>query len=329
MKKFFKWSGRVIIVIILLMLCLVGYVKLLLPDVGDAGDLKLVYTPEMIERGAYLANSVSACMDCHSTRDWTQFSAPLKPGTLGMGGEKFDQALGFPGVFYSRNITPYGISRYTDGELFRVITTGVTKEGRAMFPVMPYHYYGKSDKEDIYAIIAYLRSLPSIESDVPESEADFPFSIILNTIPHKASFVERPKPSDSVAYGGYLVNMAGCIECHTKAENGQILAGVEFGGGREFMLPFGKVHTPNITPDETGIKAWTADAFVQRFKQYKDSSYKSPVMGPNDYNSFMPWTMYAGMTESDLRSIYKFLRTVKPIKNEVIRFTPKDQLASK
>ena len=54
-----------------------------------------------------------------------------------MGGDVFDQKFGFPGKYYAKNITPEGISRYTDGELFRVITTGVTKEGKALFPVMP------------------------------------------------------------------------------------------------------------------------------------------------------------------------------------------------
>src|SRR5690606_41947964 len=85
---------------------------------------------------------------CHSPRDWSRFSGPITPGTLGMGGDRFDQTVGMPGVFYARNITPAGIGRYTDGELFRVITSGVTKEGHAIFPLMPYPYYGKMDPED-------------------------------------------------------------------------------------------------------------------------------------------------------------------------------------
>src|SRR6202012_5065901 len=112
---------------------------------------------EKIERGRYLANYVTVCMDCHSTRDWSKFSGPLKEGTLGQGGELFNQKFGFPGTYYSRNITPEGISRYTDGELFRLITTGVTKEGKPMFPVMPYPYYGKMDPDDIMCVIAYIR----------------------------------------------------------------------------------------------------------------------------------------------------------------------------
>jgi hypothetical protein len=62
-------------------------------------------------------------MDCHSTRDWSKFSGPLVEGTLGQGGERFDQTVGMPGVVYSKNITPARIGDYTDGELFRLITT--------------------------------------------------------------------------------------------------------------------------------------------------------------------------------------------------------------
>jgi hypothetical protein len=126
----------------------VTYIKVVLPDVGEAAQLNVDVTDERIEHGRYLANAVAVCMDCHSTRDWSKFSGPIIPGTEGKGGERFDQIMGFPGVYFSKNITPAGIQRYSDGELYRLITMGVTKEGRAVFPVMPYPYYGKMDEED-------------------------------------------------------------------------------------------------------------------------------------------------------------------------------------
>jgi len=45
--------------------------------------------------------------------------------------------------------------------------------------------------------------------------------------------------------------------------------------------------------------------------------------GSMEYNTAMPWTMYAGMTEQDLGAIYKYLRSLKPIKNKVEKFTNK------
>ncbi|MBA4168132.1 MAG: cytochrome C, partial [Chitinophagaceae bacterium] len=44
-------------------------------------------TPDKIERGRYLANAVCACVDCHSTREWTQFSGPMIDSTAGIGRE--------------------------------------------------------------------------------------------------------------------------------------------------------------------------------------------------------------------------------------------------
>ena len=168
-------------------------------------------------------------MDCHSTRDWSKFSGPLTPGTLGKGGDLFDQKFTFPGAYYSRNITPAGISRYTDGELFRVITTGVDKEGKAIFPVMPYPYYGRMDPEDIKCIIAYIRTLSPIENKVPAPVSDFPMNFIINTIPSKAVPQTRPDPSNTLAYGAYLVNACACRECHSKVDKGQVIPEFAFG----------------------------------------------------------------------------------------------------
>src|ERR1043165_8965177 len=105
MKKVAKIFGYSLLVIVLIVVGLITYVKLALPNVGPAPEMKVEATPERIERGRYLAHSVTVCIDCHSTRDWSKFSGPIVPGTLGKGGEKFDQQFGFPGVYYSRNIT--------------------------------------------------------------------------------------------------------------------------------------------------------------------------------------------------------------------------------
>ena len=301
----------------------ISYLKLALPNVGDPEELTIELTPERVEHGKYLAHSVTICMDCHAIRDWSKFSGPPTEGTLGRGGDRFDQTVGLPGVYFAKNITPFGIKRYTDGELLRVITTGVTKEGRAMFPLMPYLNYGKMDREDIYDIIAYIRSIEPIESTIPESVSDFPMSIIINTLPQKASPQKKPDPKDELAYGGYMVNASGCVECHTQVDKGQIIKELSFSGGREFFFPNGAVvRSANITQDpETGIGNWTREQFLARFKQYSDSAYVIPSVKPDEFNSIMPWTMYAHMKESDLSAIFTYLQTVKAIPNNVTKFS--------
>jgi hypothetical protein len=324
MKKVFKVLGYLVLTLVLVIGGLITYVKVALPNVGPAPELKVDRSPEKVERGKYLANHVTLCVDCHSTRDWSKFSGPMIDGTIGKGGETFDQKFGFPGAYYSRNITPYGIARYTDGELYRVITTGVTREGRPMFPVMPYTHYGKMDPDDIYCIIAYIRSLESITNDVPPSVSDFPMSIIINMIPKKAEPTKRPPAADIAAYGAYLVNASGCIECHTKDKQGQIIPELAFSGGREFKMPDGSViRSSNITPDvNTGIGAWTKDIFLNRFRTYADSGYHAPTVEKGQFNTIMPWTMYARMTEQDLAAIYNYLHNLKPIANTVNKYSP-------
>ncbi len=322
MKKVVKVILAVVAVLFIGVIGFITYIKTALPNVGPAPDLKVELTEARIKRGEYLANAVSVCMDCHSSRDWSKYSGPLMQGTLGAGGEIFNQEFGFPGVFYSKNITPYGIGNWTDGEVFRAITAGVSKDGSALFPVMPHPNYGQMDKEDIYSIIAYLRTLKEVKKDIPASVPDFPMNIILNTIPKPASFKQIPDKKNLELYGAYVFNAAACAECHTKTEKGEKIAGMELAGGFEFKMPFGIVRSPNITPDaETGIGGWSEQAFINRFKVYADSSYSSPIVEKGKFNTVMPWLMYSKMEEEDLRALFTYLKTVKPVVNRVERFT--------
>jgi hypothetical protein len=82
------------------------------------------------------------------------------------------------------------------------------------------------------------------------------------------------------------------------------------------------VRSSNISPDsETGIGTWTQEMFIARFKAYADSSYVPASVSPGEFNTIMPWTMYAKMKEEDLSAIYAFLETVKPIENQVEKFS--------
>ncbi len=322
--KVIKIIGYLLATIAVIIVGTLTYVKLALPDVGPAAEIKVEPTPERIARGRYLANHVSVCMDCHSKRDFSKFSGPPTEGTLGMGGDVFDQSVGMPGVFVAKNITPEGISRYSDGELFRVITTGVTKEGAPMFPLMPYTYYGRMDPDDIHSIIAYVRSITPIKNEVRPSAPDFPMNFILNTLPQKANPQKKPDPTDMLAYGSYMTNAAGCRECHTQVDKGQIIESLAFSGGREFGFPDGSVvRSSNISPDvATGIGSWTEEMFVNRFQMYADSTYELPSVAAGEFNTIMPWTMYAGMTREDLAAIFAYLKSQPAMQNQIVKYSP-------
>ncbi|MEO6682563.1 MAG: c-type cytochrome [Ginsengibacter sp.] len=310
----------VLVILILVVAGAVTYIKVALPKVQPPPDISVDRSAESVENGKYLANHVTLCLDCHSTRDWKVYSAPLVPGTLGQGGELFNEDAGFPGSIYSRNITPYNLRNWTDGEIFRAITTGVSRNGDALFPVMPYHNYGMMDKEDIYDIIAYLRTLTPIKSETPPRKLDFPMNFILNTIPKDGQPQVKPTKADTVKYGAYLVNAAACVDCHTPEKKGQIIPGKEFNGGREFIMPNGVVRSANITPDSsTGIGALSREDFIAKFKSYTNPDY-IPVLKEGKVNTIMPWIMFSGMDTSDLASIYQYLSSLKPVSNNIVRF---------
>ena len=195
MKKILKF---IVLPFAVTIVGLLMYLNIVFPKVDHAQNIKIEYSQERIKRGEYLSNAVAVCMDCHSTRDWSKYSGPLVEGTLGKGGERFAQEFGFPGEYYSKNITPYGIGEWTDGELLRAITSGVSKDGSSLFPVMPHHVYGKCDKEDIYDIIAYIRSLKSIRNDVKKSKSDFPMNLIIKTIPSNPQFSKKPSIQNKI-----------------------------------------------------------------------------------------------------------------------------------
>lgn len=133
MKKFFKVTLIIIASLAIIVSAVAAYISFALPNVGNAPNLAVERTPQRIERGKYLANSVTACMACHAKRDFRFFAGPPDSSTFGAGGEKFGREMGFPGNVYSKNITPYALHNWTDGEIYRAIAEGVS--------MMKKHYF--------------------------------------------------------------------------------------------------------------------------------------------------------------------------------------------
>lgn len=274
---------------------------------------------QSIERGKYLATKVTICLDCHSERDYKYFAGPIKDGTEGMGGELFDEKnVGVPVILYARNITPdpeTGIGTWTDDEIFRAITRGISKNGDTLFPLMPYISYNRMAKQDIMDIIAYLRTLKPIKHKVPERQLFVPLHLVYPpNLQTTADNNVRPPASDKIKYGEYLVTSAACFDCHTSMESGKL--GQPFAGGVTFNLATFTVTSANITPDkETGIGAWTEEMFLQKFIQYRDK--KAYLYDPGKQNSIMPWAYFSQMDDYDLKAIYAYLRTLPPVSKKI------------
>ncbi len=325
MRKFMKILGILVGIVVVLILAGYIYLNTAFPKVDPAADIKVESTPERIARGEYIANHVAICVDCHSERDFAKFAGPIKMETFGSGGEVFDENIGFPGKVVTKNLTPANLGSWSDGEVIRAITCGVTKDNKALFPMMPYYNYNQMTEEDLYSVVAYVRTLPSQEREIPETELNFPLNLLVKTMPIESyTPAKEVDKSNSVEYGKYLVTLASCSDCHTQTDQGEPLPGMYLAGGQEFKFPGGMVHSLNITPDnETGIGTWTKEDFILRFKSFaNEEAYNVPVNIQKEFNTPMPWLMYAGMTEEDLGSIYDYLRTIDPVSNRVERFTP-------
>lgn len=279
---------------------------------------------KVLERGEYLATTVAACTDCHSQRDFNKYSGPVIPGTEGGGGMLFGPKVGLPGNLYGKNITPdneTGIGTWTDDEILRAMTQGISKNGDTLFPLMPYPNFNQMAKEDLMSIIAYIKTLKPIKNKVPPRELMMPIAMAYPGPVLQSSIEENKKPSESdrVAYGKYLTTMADCGTCHSPLTPAGPDMSRMFAGGYLFDLGTNKVNSANITPDSaTGIGTWTEERFLNKFLPYRDEQAYSH--NPGNQNTIMPLSQLANMKDDDLKAIYAYLRTVKPISNQVEKF---------
>lgn len=280
-------------------------------------------TPARLERGKYLVENVSSCLQCHSPSDKTRWAAPLTGGARGAGGECWTPETGFPGTLCAGNLTPHadGLGQWSDGEVLRAMREGVDRHGAPLFDIMPYGTYRNMSDEDALAVVAYLRSLPAVAGKAPARTLDFPLSVVVKFQPQPLEgAVAEPDRTSSVAYGRYLVDIAGCETCHTPVDaQHRPLPGQAFAGGKRFPLDAkgAEVVSSNITPHPTGLGGWSREGFVAHFKSFQ-GAHDLPAQPTR--NTVMPWLVLAGMTEQDLGAIYDYLRTVPPVENTVVKF---------
>lgn len=320
-----KWIIIVLGILFILILLPIGALTLVVmtkPNVGPAPTLTVASTPALIERGRYLFHHQAACVACHTQWDTTKFSFPPMVGKEGAGGNLFSAESGVPGKIYGSNLTPAGLKDWSDGEIYRALVSGVTKQGDALFPLMPYSHYAKLSQADLHALIVYMRTLPAIQNTIPQRELTFPMNIIVRMIPAAAEPPMTTPAADAKDYPAYAINAAACLHCHTPSAHGKIVAGAEYSGGVKFPLADGSVvRSANLTPDDdTGLGKWTKEVFIQRFRAGVEMA-KQPAL-PGKANTPMPWSSYGGMTDTDLGAIYDYLRTLPKVTNKVEHFTP-------
>jgi len=142
--------------------------------------------------------------------------------------------------------------------------------------------------------------------------------------------------------GSYLVNSIGCDDCHTPKtfgpngpeldmehrfggylatnpkskvntsvmKDGWILFGMDL---TTSVGPWGQSYAANISSDATGIGNWTEEQFFRALREGKSKGLKEsrPLLPP------MPWFVYKNMNDTDIRSIFAYLKSTKPVENRV------------
>jgi len=323
MKKVILTAGLVAVAAIG---CGAAFVAMTTPKMRAAVDIKVPMTPERIERGRYLFEQVAHCDGCHSPRDWTKLTGPTIAQTRGAGSE-FPPELGFPGRIVAANITPdpeTGLGGWTDGEKIRAIREGVSRDGRALFQLMPYREYAHMSDEDVESLVAYLNTLKPVRSQLAKTELNFPVNLLVRLTPKPVEGrVANPDKRNKVKYGQYLVALGECAGCHTPKERGENIAGKEFAGGEEFRIAGFLVRSANITPDEeTGIGKWSEERFVSTFKGHAELTAESAPRATQATFTLMSWMDQSKLDDEDLKAIYAYLRTLRPIYNPVEKHPP-------
>lgn len=289
----------------------IGWRPFLGPQARPLTNRKFESTPERLARGHYLANAVSGCMFCHSEHDWKSPGDPVVETKLGAG--QIFPLEGLPGTVVAPNITPdsaSGAGTWTDDQLARAIREGIGYDGRTLFPLMPYGHFRTMPDEDLASVVVYLRSLQPVRNPLPRTEIVFPVKYLIRSAPQPVtSPVPAGNSTDPVERGRYLVQIAGCSDCHTLQKQGQPIAALAFAGGFELKGPFGTVTSSNITPDPSGISYYDENLFIQAMRTGK--------VGARTLNPIMPWDGYRNMTDEDLKAVFAYLRTLKPVHHRV------------
>jgi mono/diheme cytochrome c family protein len=254
----------------------------------------------VIQKGEYLARA-GDCVACHTNPEGKEFA----------GGRAMPTPFG---ALYSPNITPdeeTGIGQWSSDEFYRMMHSGVSRDGSLLYPAMPFASYTKVTRADSDAIYAYLMSVQPVKQKNRPHELRFPFNkrellIGWRTLYFKeGEYQPDPKQSEQWNRGAYLVEGLGhCSMCHTAINAlGGSKESKEFEGG---MIPNQNWYAPSLTSNrEAGLGDWDLKDIADLLQV--GVSKRATVYGPMAevvYNSLQY------MTDADAEAMAVYLKTL-------------------
>src|SRR6266540_1134983 len=245
--------------------------------------------PVSVARGRHVVEAIGKCAACHGD-DYSGRPVADDPAFA---------------ILYSANLTrgKGGIgASYTDADYVRTIRYGVKPNGRPVL-FMPSEAYAAMSDSDLSSAIAYIKTVPPVDGVRPAPRigpiartlylaGGFPLLPIEQITQEQASLRTTP-PGVTAVYGKYLATAGGCRSCHNRS----------LSGGAKID---GKVLAANITP--AGIGRWAEDDFFRALRQGVRPDGRA-------LSAVMPWPYARRMTDSEIKALWLYLRTVPPKKN--------------
>ncbi len=280
-----KWAGRIVGgfgavgFLVLAGMMGKGLYTLYKPHPVTAMDVAIASTPEQMARGEHLA--VSLCAACHTTTG----DLPLSGGI-----NLSDDAKMPLGDIYAPNITPAGkVKDLSDGDIWRLFREGILPDGRAaLMPIAALQHLGD---EDLKAVIAYVRSQPAVEKEMPAINPSLLMAIAVGSgmfpipVPPVKDAVVPPPVGPTAEYGKYIVDFSDCRGCHGPNLDGKVTP----------PFPAG----PNLVV----VKGWTAEQFINTIRTGVNP-------GGQQLKPPMPWKPFGKMDDTELTAVWAYLKSL-------------------
>ena len=296
-RKIFKWIGIVLgsliglLVLAFAVLYIIGTVKWNRSRWNYAVPVETIPIPidqASIDRGEHIA-TIRMCRFCHT--DTLSGQTDATPVLI---------TLSFPNL--TAGAGGVGATN-TDEDWVRAIRHGVGHDGRGLLLMPAGKFYYLSD-EDLGALIAYLKSLPPVDNELPKTDLG-PLGrvmLVLGQLPPEATSPDvtiidhdgprpvAPEPGVTLEYGKYLA--LPCTLCHGENLNGQI---VSKGGPEKYLAP-------NLTPGGE-VHFWSEAQFMETLRTGVTPS-------GHQLKDVMPWKYFGQMTDDELSAVWIYLQSL-------------------
>lgn len=320
MKRFLKWAGIVLGVLVGLMVISLAVIysktQARLTRVYDLPEetIPIAMNPESIERGRHIFQ-FRGCEACHSEGGYINLSEA---------GQAPDSHLNLPsqnvphmegniylddpavGLVVASNLTSGqgGVgSGYTDQGWAGAIRHGIRADGTPLLFMPSTEFYFLSD-EDLGAVIAYIKSAPPVDNELPPSSVSWTGRVVMalvpaitfipaELIPHDAPRPTAPEPGITPAYGEYLTYS--CKVCHGPAMSGGPIPG----------FPSSWPPAPNLTFGAgSALPSWTEEGFANTLRTGTTPD------GRKVRGEYMPWSSYKFMNDEELKAVWVYLQSL-------------------